>query len=749
MNLKPFYLLFLTFLFATCSSPKLDKNAFYVSLTGNDIWSGTSADVNETKTDGPFRTLQKAQEAIRELKSTNTWPQNGMTVYIRGGEYVMEKGLELLDQDSGTETAPVKWKAFPGEKVVFSGGKVIDNFKSITDPKILKRVSESAQKNILVADLFAKGIADFGIVQKRSSIGLELFYKNERMYMARYPNEGWLKIADIPQYGPKRYNEGLEREKRFDGVPVGRHYGKIKYDDNRPANWSGDNEIYMQGYWTWDWNDSFEKVKKIDKKRQLVYFEEPFHHYGYTKNQRYYYMNILEELDSPGEWVLNREAGLLYFWPPDSFKTGDMVVSLLTDPFVTMKGCENVLFENIQFAFSRGNGIVMEDGKNNKIAGCQFYCLGDHAVLIKGGSNNGVTSSDIYQVALGGIYINSGDRASLTPAGNYAVNNHIHHYSNLVRTYQWAIDVTGVGNLVAHNHIHDAPHEAMHVSGNEHIIEYNDVHDVVKETGDSGALHTGRDWTWRGNIIRYNYWHHLTGAGLHGVMGVYLDDFSSDFTVYGNVFYKAGRATLVGGGRDNVVENNIYIDCHPSIHLDARGLSWAHYYFTGKYPVLFEKMDEMNYSKPPYSEKYPKLLELYSDDPAVPKGNVVRRNISYGGRWLDVYDFLDFDFSVVTMEDNIIADDDVWRRRNKDQTGPDPYYLNIDIQEGYDLLKNDENIGKELKNNIFVKGNPGFENIEQEDFRLTKASRAKEIGFEPIPFDKIGLYKDEYRKVID
>ena len=100
---------------------------------------------------------------------------------------------------------------------------------------------------------------------------------------------------------------------------------------------------------------------------------------------------------------------------------------------------------------------------------------------------------------------------------NFATNNHIYDYSSWVRTGQYAINISGVGNYVAHNLIHDAPFEAIYLKGNEHILEYNEVYRVCQETGDAGALHTGRDWTWRGNIIRYNYWHDLKGPGLHAL----------------------------------------------------------------------------------------------------------------------------------------------------------------------------------------------------------------------------------------
>ena len=75
---------------------------------------------------------------------------------------------------------------------------------------------------------------EYGTIAPRGNPGIELFYKGKRMDLARYPNQGWLNIADVPQSGDSLYNKGLEREKRFDGVPVGRHYGRITYPGDRP-----------------------------------------------------------------------------------------------------------------------------------------------------------------------------------------------------------------------------------------------------------------------------------------------------------------------------------------------------------------------------------------------------------------------------------------------------------------------------------------------------------------------------------
>lgn len=206
---------------------------------------------------------------------------------------------------------------------------------------------------------------------------------------------------------------------------------------------------------------------------------------------------------------------------------------------------------------------------------------------------------------------------------------------------------------------------------------------------------------------------------------------------------------MIGGGRDNTVENNIFVECAPSVHLDARGLSWAGYFFNGTQPLLFEELRDMKYQEPPYSARYPELLTLDKGNPAFPLNNKVIRNISYGGRWIDFYDSNAFDFSVVTIRDNLIADTAICRRQQKDQKGWDTYYLDIDRKDGYVLYTSaDQAIKEEFRQNTFITGDPGFENLARNDFRLKSNSRAFALGFKPLPIDKIGLYRDLFRRTV-
>jgi hypothetical protein len=164
---------------------------------------------------------------------------------------------------------------------------------------------------------------------------------------------------------------------------------------------------------------------------------------------------------------------------------------------------------------------------------------------------------------------------------------------------------------------------------------------------------------------------------------------------------------------------------------------------------MFEHLKEYRYREAPYSTRYPELLTLDEGNPALPAGNRIIRNVSYGGRWLDIYDANSFDFSIVTMKDNVIADSLICRRLEKSKTGWDPYYLDIDTKDGYVLLTNaDDGIKRELKGNTFFSGNPGFADLKRLDFRLKDSSPVMALGFKPIPFDKIGLQVDKFRRAL-
>jgi Right handed beta helix region len=660
---------------------------FFISPSGSDSALGTQA--------APFRSLERVRDAIRALKEGQD-PFRGATVFLRRGVYVLERTLELDARDSGAPNARIVFKPWRHEPVEIVGGRSIRQFGPVTDPQVAARFNEAYRERVLEADLRAEGITDLGKIREQGPAPLELFFQGRPMQLARWPNptsasKGWFTIAGVPEEG--------------DG-------DRFIYVGGRPQlkRWS-QSEAWLHGYWIYDWWDRRVKIKKIDPENALIIGEVSFvraqmanqtsgkkvNRNFSSVGRRYYAFNILDELDEPGEYFVDHQAGKLYFWPPAPIPGGNAAVSLLEGPMIALREVSHVTFQHLTLEYSRSNGVEIVGGQDNLIAGSTLRNVGGNAVVIQGGSSHGVLGCDIYETGDGGVVVTGGDKVTLTPGGHYVRNNDIHHFGRWNRTYRPAVNLKGVGSTAAHNRIHDAPHAGVLLDGNDHLLEFNEFYNLCQETDDCGAFYAnGLNRTARGNILRYNLFHDIWGIGGKSLTpAVYLDDFMSSTLVFGNVFYDT-FGVKIGGGRNNTIENNIFAECDPAVHLDGRGLTWASGSFADP-GAIQKELDAVNYTQPPYSSRYPELLTLLDENPAAPKGNRIVQNIFYGGRgWITLYDEVD----------------PKWTHIDQNLKGPDPCFVDP----------------------------------ARRDYRLRKNSPAHDFGFKPIPFEKIGIYRDEHRR---
>lgn len=235
-----------------------------------------------------------------------------------------------------------------------------------------------------------------------------------------------------------------------------------------------------------------------------------------------------------------------------------------------------------------------------------------------------------------------GDKCTLTPANAAVNNNHIYNIAKWSKCYQPAIYLIGVGMTARHNQIHDCPHTAIMYWGNEMTIADNEIYSVVLETGDAGAIYTGRDFTYRGNRVCHNYIHHLGGVGF-GTMGIYNDDCVSGTIMNNNYFQELTRAVFMGGGRNFEVRNNVFVKCDPAVDFDCRGAVWIkstnttmkeRFYGVEHYPYgnsttpriraekekyIDQKVSAMDRI---YMERYPELKEVDDFYNSFPEGEV-------------------------------------------------------------------------------------------------------------------------------
>jgi hypothetical protein len=584
-------------------APASGPITFFVAPGGNDRASG--------RADAPFATLERARDAVRALHG-----RHDAVVELRGGMYVRRAPFVLTAEDSAGPGHRIVYRAAPDATVRIVGGPVLPAFTAVTDPALVARIPTEARGHVVQIDLTQLGLRDFGRVDGG---GLELFFEGQPMTIARWPNSGFAHVRDVVGGEPFEI-----RGNRGD------HVGRFTYDGERPDRWVGEPDVWLHGYWFWDWAESREQVASIDPKQHVIALEPPYHQYGYRAGQWFYAFNVLAELDAPGEWYLDRQRGVLLFWPPRA--QGEAIVSA-TDQLLELRGASRITFRGLTFEAARTTAISVEDGRDDEIEACTIRNVGGWAVQIRGGARDGVDHCEIASTGLGGISLAGGDRATLTPADHHAIGNHIHDYSRWKRTLQPAIALDGVGLRAAHNHIHDAPHQAIAFSGNDHVIEGNDIHDVCEETRDAGAIYASRDWTARGTQIRNNIIHDIHGFDGQGAVGVYLDDMLSGTTVEHNIFDDVTRAVFIGGGRDNVIERNVFTNCATAIHVDARGLDWAAYSVEQD---MMPRLHAVPYTSERWRARYPSLSSILENHPAAPRGNTLAHNLFDRPGWDEI-----------------------------------------------------------------------------------------------------------------
>jgi hypothetical protein len=644
-----------------------------VSPAGNDSASGTIAK--------PLATLTGARNAIRRLKQAAPLTE-AVTVHVAAGTYFVDHAVDFTAEDSGTATAPITYHAERGSTVRLNGGREVGVWKPVTDPAVLKRLPEEAREHVRVSDLRGQGITNFGQLAVRGfSAGsppaeAELFFDDAPMTLARWPNSGFR--------GAKSKEDDLT----------------VIVDTDRVARWTGESAPWIFAYWHYDWAEIYEPLAGVDaRKHALLRTPGVKPVYGITpESVRWYALNLLSELDVPGEYYLDRGHGLLYFWPPHP---GGRAVLSKADGLIRARELSHVTFRGFTLEACRGTAVAIEGGEDCHVVGCVIRDIGLSGVQVDGGTRHEVYGCDVYDTGEGGISMTGGVRPTLTPGGHNAENNHVHHYSRRARTYKPAISIGGVGNRIAHNLVHDGPHMALSAGGNNHVVEFNEIHNVVEESGDAGAYYVGRDWTQRGTVLRYNYWHDIHGSSSYGGMTLYLDDQHSGTSIYGNLFVRCMQSVFIGGGDDNIVTNNVFLDCWKSAHLDDRGMGWQKEATDDPKDTLRASLRAMPYTNALWSARYPALVHILKDDPGVPKRNVFAGNISAGGQWEDVAPSIR---SLQTVTNNLVFDTDKdWAQLETSASG--------------------RPVGLKFKDPAAVRA----------------------IGFVPLPLEKMGLYPDDRR----
>lgn len=681
-----------------------DKKVFYIANNGNDRWSGELPEPNITETDGPFETLERGRNVVRLHREKD--PNIHYEIVVRGGIYHLEKTLELAPVDSGTKSKPLIIRAFDGERPILSGTKKIIRF-------------ERGVGNVYEADL------NNTVFKKK--VFSQLFVKNKRQVLSRFPNiDNQSEINNSFLYVDRSLVNNSK--KMF-------HFNKEDLKDKKYIQFP---EIIIYpgpNYW-----NNIRKINKIDYKNGVVHLDKEAS-YSIIEGNRYYLQNVKAELDSPGEWYFDKLINKLYFYPKfvedlDSV-TLPVLNTIVAIKTISYRMVRNIRIEGFELRGCSGDAIVLSNAMNIKISNCRVYNTGGNGIVIKGGGSNCVFGCELYDIGMGGIIVRGGNLKTITSASNRVENNHLYRIGSIYKASA-AIDCNGVGNIVSHNLIHNTPRAGIKFNGNNHIIEYNYIHHVNQETQDSGAIYIcARDWTKRGNIIRFNYINDSGGFGRNNHLelwkkpfktwGIYLDDWTSGVKVYSNIINNtASGGIFIHGGRDNLIENNIVVNGGKGGPMVYSAWLPDHKFAKKMLPTMYEKIKKKHY------DKYPELKSINSiTSGAKMSGNKFIKNILIIRAPNNVLYSInkDIDMKSTVSDYNVIS------------AGREKIIINMpgkyaDVNQWEEWL----NKGKDTHS---ILADPLFKDMDK--YILASESPAFKLGFKQIPFMKIGLYKQRGR----
>jgi len=575
----------------------------YVSVNGSDTTGDGTAS-------NPYLTLKAAKVAAAEASKSNK-----VNVIFGGGTYVFNEKVVFSEADSGTLSNPVTYKAADGEEVVFSGSVKLDNslFEKIEEPGMLQRLPEASRSKVMMLDLSKQGLSYQSV--------MPVLYADDAMQtISRYPDYGY------------------EIASKADGT------ADFEWDYENASNWKSSN-IQLVGSIENGYRWKTVKVSEISGNTIKL---SPLSDASSTirKDAFFYVRNVLEELNAPGEYMI--ENGILYYYPIGNIEDLNLEAACFNESYMIIlnEPTSHITFEGIMFEKSLSGAIGTASGsgqtENIKIKDCAFkYIMGRNAISLADAKDCVV--SDNYAYSLGGrfIHFNGGKRDGLIP-GNITVENNriamaglLSANSGVISTGENSANEISIGNTVKNNIIQDSiSFSAIEVPGNDNKAQYNEIFNQGRIIDDGGAVYVGRSSTKYGTDISNNYIHDLNKSNNY--CGLYADDGYSGINIHHNVVSDAERAMISGVGMNNSFNHNLSINCLNGFQLGSR-MSWG----AGTYGVggtLYQETYDRTRNpktasaiRDAYNAAYPALQSTLDRSPYfAPWNTEVVGNVSFG-----------------------------------------------------------------------------------------------------------------------
>ena len=535
------------------AAPEDKTEYIYVSPDGSDTSDGSVG--------SPLATLDGARKKVRSINKKNT----KIEVVFRGGDYRFTSPVSFTSEDSGISESVV-YRAYDGEEPVFKGSVKLDNpkFSKVTDKRTLKRIKDSVKDKIAEIDLSGK--ISQNDIRKNTDIEptLDCFRGGE-------PNALFI---DGKEQRRSEWPNGDGNYTRWLTSTDGR---TITYEGTNPIYWTEATDWWVGGYHDWDWRYSRMSGESVDPVNKTITVTNKNDNFKFTSYQsrRWKAFNLLEEIDVPGEYYIDRSKMKLYLYPPYSLSESELEISLAGSSFMNITGAENITFSGITFSECCADAIKMQDVKNIDFLNCTFKNLGAKAIYstgskkaqtdadywqnqrIDGSYNCDISGCTFYNIGADALDLSGGNLDTLTPSGN-VIENNIFYLCARVNKEASAVFLGGCGFKFIHNNMSRIAFRGLLYRGNDMEIMYNEMHDCIQETDDCGIIYAGRNAITQGNVIAYNYLHdsYSTEALTFGHQcAIYWDDRLCGQSAYNNIIKDVNKNIYTNGVDDMYCDN--------------------------------------------------------------------------------------------------------------------------------------------------------------------------------------------------
>ena len=639
----------------------MDGQKIFVSAVGDDSGDGSEEE--------PLKTLEKAIDVANEMREDS---DKLIEILLREGTYSVTNTIKIIN--SQKDDPLLKISAYQDEKVTINAGVDIPlSAMSIADSDFTNAIIDKPNAgSVLQYNLKDAQIEDLGEISLRGHLisdekeaQAELSLNGEVQKLAGWPNgeyTGLIKPTDSNEYG-KRTKSGIANGCSF----------QVNYD--RPSQWSKPEQAWLSGTIGPNYEFDYYPVSRFDSEEKRVYLSRGALEKYYTEPY-YRFENVPEELDEPGEYYIDRQSGMLYFYPPEDAPKDSVLTITMSTPTLGVSGkapnsmfrienSKNIVFENLIFKGGRGSAITGKNNSNIQFINCEINSFGENGIRFDASTDIKISDCKIHDVGQDGIlFVSCGNYKTLSPSNIVVSNNDIYNFARLERSYKTGIDFgyRCVGATAANNHIHNGPHAGMIFYGVNNDIYGNEFDNLVTEFSDMDALYCNNsNYPWeRGNKIHNNYFHNIGKSSMNGrhqinVRAIRTDNRGCGLNIYENLFYNIGDGgngngnngigAITAEGTRNRIFNNLFVDCneayfntlqykeienaddgtlYPDTVINSSGVEVANTINGAKVADLKKQME--NYL-PVYGKQFPELYNYFYEHPNMSKTNEFKNNM--------------------------------------------------------------------------------------------------------------------------